>query len=86
MIRRRVASCREVGRTLQSYLDGEVDEGTHRRIHEHLDDCRRCGLEAQTYRQIKAVLAQGEVALDPGTMARLRSFGEQLVTGDEPSH
>jgi anti-sigma factor RsiW len=84
-IRRRLrpnarANCREVAVFLQRYLDGEVDEYTLRRVAAHLEDCRRCGLEAATYRSLKRALARrGLVPADAA--ARLRTFAEQLVAG-----
>lgn len=47
------ANCMQVRRVLQSYLDGEVDELTARRVGRHLEHCRRCGLNAETYEAIK---------------------------------
>ncbi|MGR8009497.1 zf-HC2 domain-containing protein [Streptomyces hypolithicus] len=70
----------QVARVLQSYLDGESDEITARRVAAHLEDCRRCGLEASAYREIKNALARRET-LDSGAVARLRGFGESLMHG-----
>lgn len=79
----RPARCREVGRVLQRYLDGEVDELTARRVARHLEDCLRCGMAAQTYAEIKRSLArQGHV--DDGTVDRLRAFGERLAAEGDP--
>ena len=51
-------SCPEVGRLLQRFLDGELTADAEiDMLAEHLDDCKRCGLEADTYRKIKEVLA-----------------------------
>ena len=78
-----VASCREVARALQSYLDGEVDELTARRVGRHLERCRRCGLEAQTYAEIKQALSRrGPGVVDPAAVERLRAFGDQLLDAD----
>lgn len=74
-----VASCREVGRVLQSYLDGHVDELTARRVARHLEMCRRCGMEAETYAEIKRGLARRGGDVDPEAVARLRAFGARLV-------
>jgi anti-sigma factor (TIGR02949 family) len=76
--------CREVGRLLQRYLDGELDEHRSRRLAGHLEDCRRCGLEATTYEQIKATLAQRRGRDVPReSLERLTEFAYQLVRGDE---
>ncbi len=74
-----VASCREVGRVLQSYLDGHVDDLTARRVARHLEMCRRCGMEAQTYTEIKAALARRGPEVDPEAVRRLRTFGAELL-------
>lgn len=78
-----VASCRQVGQTLQSYLDGEVEGITAERITHHLELCRRCGMKADTYRQIKDSLARRSSPVDPGAVARLRAFGEQLMAQED---
>lgn len=58
-LRQRVAdltTCREVGRVLQSYLDGELDDLQVRNVTAHLERCRRCGLNADTYARIQLAL------------------------------
>jgi hypothetical protein len=79
-----VASCLEVGRQLQSYLDGRVDDLTATRLSRHLELCRRCGMKADTYRAIKQSLARRAEPVDPEAVARLRAFGEELL-GQDPS-
>ncbi|MGZ6802364.1 MAG: zf-HC2 domain-containing protein [Nocardioidaceae bacterium] len=80
-----MASCLEVGRQLQSFLDGEVDGLTAARLSRHLELCRRCGMRAETYRQIKRSLERRAVDVDPDAVARLRAFGEHLLEqGDGP--
>ena len=82
---RDVASCMQVGKALQSYLDGHVDDLTAGRVARHLELCRRCGMKAETYTQIKASLARRGTPIDPEAVSRLRAFGEQLVAkGGEP--
>ena len=76
----RPLTCREVGKLLQRYLDGEADEHATAKVAEHLEDCRRCGLEADIYREIKASLARQADVLPETTLARLRRFGERLAT------
>jgi anti-sigma factor RsiW len=73
-----MASCMQVMRVLQSYLDGQTDEVTAQRVAAHLDACRRCGLEAATYREIKASLARRATPVDPDAVDRLRAFGARL--------
>jgi predicted anti-sigma-YlaC factor YlaD len=80
----RPLTCREVGKLLQRYLDGDTDEHATAKVAEHLDDCRRCGLEASIYREIKASLARQADVLPETTLARLRRFGEQLAADGPP--
>ena len=74
-----VASCREVMRALQAYLDGHIDERDARRVAVHLADCRRCGLEAAVYREIKQALARAAREVSPLAVSRLREFGRRLA-------
>ncbi len=79
------ASCREVGRKLQLYLDGELDPADIPRVRTHLERCRRCDLEAAVYREIKWALLSTVPAPDPAAVSRLQGFADQLVTGGPPS-
>ncbi|AEA23510.1 putative zinc finger protein [Amycolatopsis echigonensis] len=72
-----LVQCWQVSRVLQSYLDGQTDDVTSRRIQEHLDECRRCGLEADTYRAITNALTRHDLPTDE-VVGRLRAFGEAL--------
>jgi len=77
--------CTEVGRLLQHYLDGDLDERRTTRLAAHLEDCRRCGMEADTYTQIKASLSRrGREDLPTDAVARLRAFGESLKQTSPP--
>jgi anti-sigma factor RsiW len=78
-----MASCMQVMRVLQSYLDGHTDEVTTRRVANHLEACRRCGLEAATYREIKASLARRAAPPDEAAVDRLRAFGTALASGSD---
>ena len=76
--------CAQVASALQSYLDGESDPSTSAMVAEHLEECRRCGLEAGTYKAIKAALAgAGDGEIDDATLDRLRRFAQGLA---EPPH
>ncbi len=75
----RPMNCMQVGRRLQRYLDGDLDDLTARRIMGHLEDCRRCGLEAAAYTEIKASLARRPIDVPDDAVTRLRAFGERLV-------
>lgn len=80
--RRRRLSCHEVGEVLQTWLDDELDVTAARRVAAHLEDCRRCGLEAETYRALKVALHEIPLSLPNEPVARLRTFGERLTRGD----
>jgi anti-sigma factor RsiW len=73
------ASCLEVAKVLQAYLDGQTDDVTTRRVARHLEACRRCGLEARTYREIKAALTRRVPAVDELALERLRNFATELT-------
>ncbi len=76
------SGCLRVTRVLQSYLDGEVDEVTSAIVVKHLEECRRCGLEASTYRAIKSAITEAgpDVApVDAEAIERLCRFAEDLA-------
>ncbi len=80
------SGCLRVTLVLQSYLDGELDPAASAIVAEHLEECRRCGLEASTYRTIKAAIAQagrGVPAVDPAAVDRLRHFAHDLAEPEE---
>ena len=82
-----MATCRDVGRILQSYLDAELDEHRAAKVSAHLEHCLRCGMEVKTYAQIKDALVRvaerGEVhPEDRLTVERLRRFAENLAVGE----
>lgn len=73
------ATCMEVARVLQSYLDGQVDDLTARRVRRHLEHCRRCGLESETYEAIKDAIGRRSRLVDTDALDRLKAFGERLA-------
>ena len=75
-------SCHQVGKVLQSYLDQELDDDAAHKVAAHLEDCRRCGLEAETYEALKASLQRGPAGLADEPVTRLREFGERLARGE----
>lgn len=77
--------CREVARVLQTYLDGELDQRTAEKAAAHLEVCRRCGLEADTYRQLKEALAKRAEPVDTEALERLRAFTHELAEGSQPT-
>lgn len=74
-----MASCLQVMRVLQSYLDGHTDELTARRVANHLEACRRCGMEVSVYREMKAALARHGRPVEEDSLERLRQFSSSLV-------
>ena len=75
-------SCPEVGRLLQRFLDDELTSDAEiELLAEHLEDCKRCGLEAETYQKIKAALASRRTPVPRESVDRLREFGERLAEG-----
>ncbi len=72
------AGCMAVARVLQAYLDGEVDADTASKVGTHLEDCRRCGMKAGTYRAIKASLARRDT-MDQLTRRRLEDFASRVA-------
>ena len=85
MIRRRwyrpkthSVKCRELGKVLQSYLDGDIEPDFADKLAAHLKDCRKCGLAEETYQRIKDSLAAKMPEVDPEAIARLRQFGNEL--------
>lgn len=72
-------SCHTVGKLLQTYLDGELQDARTVLIAEHLDECLRCGLEASRYRWLKAHLAGFAPNPDQRQLDRLRTFADDLA-------
>ena len=71
-------SCARVQDLVQSYLDGELDDGPERdRLIAHLEMCRLCGVEAETYERIKASLA---AAPPTESVDRLTKFAASIPT------
>jgi len=48
---------------------------------EHLEDCKRCGLEADVYRRIKDAIGQRRADVSEESVQRLREFGQRLAEG-----
>lgn len=81
--RRGELRCREAARLLQRYLDEELDGLGSRRVARHLETCRRCGMDADTYQQIKEALRRS-AGPPADAVARLRAFGRQLAESGTP--
>lgn len=74
--------CFRTSRVLQNYLDGETDDLTAARVAEHLEECRRCGLQAATYQAIKKALRSGNRDVEELALRRLRTFSHSLAESD----
>ncbi len=77
-------ACMRTMRVLQSYLDGTLGSVPAQRVAEHLEECRRCGLEASVYSEIKEALSRQDHGVEPRALERLRRFGERLSSGEQP--
>jgi anti-sigma factor RsiW len=82
-LRRTSYNCRQVARVLQAYLDDELDPRRAPLVTAHLEACRRCGLDAQTWNWLKATVAATVLVPpeEPERVERLRVFVEDLVAG-----
>ena len=80
--RRRRLSCEQVMEVLQSYLDGETDVETARKVLAHLDQCEGCSLESTVYSQIKVSLRSRPEMIDPEVLDSLRQFAERVSRGE----
>jgi anti-sigma factor RsiW len=67
-------TCHEAGRVIQAFVDGEIAMPRRAEVAQHLEVCRRCGLEAHTYREIKAVIRRGGEEPATDSKERLRRF------------
>lgn len=79
----RPLSCRQVGKILQRFLDSELDEMTTDKVAEHLEDCRRCGMAADVYLEIKASLGRHAPVVPEDALSRLEEFSRDLLSGED---
>lgn len=78
----RPLSCRQVGKILQSFLDSELDDLTEDRVAAHLEDCRRCGMAADVYLEIKASLGRNAPVVPEESLSRLEDFARRLTVDE----
>lgn len=69
---------------MQAYLHGEIDEERALLVAAHLEECLRCGLEAETYVFIKRSLRRLSAPEATEALERLRAFGERLAEVGAP--
>lgn len=81
---RRRLLCPEVARLLQRYLDEELPDVRAAQVRRHLRSCRRCGLQAELYTEVKAAVRRRSDPLPAEAVDRLRAFADDLVRGEEP--
>lgn len=72
-------SCHDTLEQLQSYLDGETDSKTARKVASHLADCPPCHDELGIYEEIKTRLARPQIEVDPTVLAALTEFGRRIA-------
>ena len=85
MFRRRGGSrCIEIGRQIQTYLDGGLDAAAAAKVASHLHACRRCGLAADDYRRLTTALAETSAPIPADTLRRLQAIAADLASGDIP--
>ncbi len=76
-------SCHDTLQHLQSYLDGETDAKTARKVAAHLSDCPPCHEELEIYERIKLRLAQPQITIDPAVLEALNEFGRRLPESEQ---
>ena len=75
------AECVRVAEIIQQYLDGEGTPEEAARVELHLEDCKKCGLEAQALTDLKdAIRRHGE--RDDDAKLRLQEFADRLARGE----
>lgn len=85
MFRRKGGSrCIEIGRQIQTYLDGGLDPAAAAKVSGHLHACRRCGLTAEDYRRLKSALAETSAPMPAEPLQRLKVLAADLAAGDTP--
>ena len=78
------ARCVQIGRQIQTYLDGGLDASAAAKVSDHLDACRRCGLTADDYRRLKLALAETTAPMPAEPLQRLRALAAELANADTP--
>lgn len=71
--------CRQVRRTLQAFLDGEVDPVDGERVAAHLESCSRCQIEAEIQQLVIAALRRLRPDLNLTAYTRLVAVAEQVT-------
>lgn len=83
MIRDRI-ECMRVGRLLQRYLDGELDdEKAAVTVARHLEACRRCGKAADSIELLKDQVGRLRPDVDPEAVHRVEQVIDELTERPE---
>lgn len=86
MIRRRRSAttvpphprCDQVGRVLQSYVDGELGPSDAEHVAHHLVHCERCGIEAATVERVVGLIRHQRPDFDVAALGRLERFVDDI--------
>ncbi|MFO7779617.1 MAG: zf-HC2 domain-containing protein [Nitriliruptoraceae bacterium] len=76
--------CRQVRRTLQAFLDGEVEPVRAELVAAHLESCSRCQVEADVLTRVIASLRRLRPDIDLTAYTRLVEATERLTEHDRP--
>ena len=76
--------CRQVRRTLQSFLDGEVEALHAERVAAHLESCARCQVEAGLLARLIESLQRLRPDIDLAAYTRLVESTRRLTEHDPP--
>jgi anti-sigma factor RsiW len=82
---RQRAECWRTARLLQRHLDGELGLLSRSEVSAHLRRCRRCGMDADVYRALRAALlaSQTDQAAELQALERLNRFAARLGNVDD---
>ncbi len=76
--------CRQVRRTLQAFLDGEVEPLRAELVAAHLESCARCQVEAEVLERVIDSLQRLRPDIDLAAYTRLVENTEQLTERERP--
>jgi anti-sigma factor RsiW len=74
--------CRQVRRTLQSFLDGEVEPRRAEMVAAHLESCSRCHVEAELLSRVIEAIQRLRPDIDLAAYTRLVASVEDLTEPD----
>jgi anti-sigma factor RsiW len=67
-------SCEQVGRVLQSFVDGELGPQDAERVAAHLEHCDRCDIEVAVIDRVVRAIRRQRPDLEADVLARLEGF------------